>query len=626
VLRGSVPIRKKSYQFPYLVIIYLSFSTTWAYVSLMRYLSFHADVFDLGLASSFLYGLGHNAVWWLHSDPVAIPWNKLIAIPLAYIYYLFPYQPLLLVLQASWLSLGIFPAYGIARRYVTNGWVALAIASSYLLYYPLGGVYWFDFHFMSIFPTFFLLSYSEFLQGKTGASIFFGIMGIITDYLAPLIFIFLTGYIFLKKEGLATSRRYYGAVMITVSLAVLVLVSLIFGTSYDTQYLFMKGSSFSLLYNVTPLEKFHYLIAMLLPFLFLPLAGADFLLVGIPFFALVFVNSYQPYISTMFFQYPALISPILFVSTVKGLGRVISLMRNSRSKKKVRNSFATTLIVLNIILFSFFTPIGNLYTGNIYHSSYGKYISGNPYQYNAVRDTEFTSYDAYLWQIVNSIPVGSSVLIQNNMPQFTDRYSWQLPDFMQPGFGPDYIIVDPYSSYYSSYSAPYHKVNETMVNSANYFLSTGNYHISRELSGITVITKNTIISGSEFVPLKMVISAKRSNFVINQSAPYTGNIPFAVPGIYEISLISLQGGVLNSSLLHISITDKSTGKTIYTASPVNGTIFIHVNEFFSKLTIRVYMNNSLQPLALLIHINEVALPHNYPSYIHTNSSGERGMS
>lgn len=518
----------------FLFIFFSAYSALWSVFVLLRYYSFNADVIDLGLAASTLYNVTHTSLPYIMAHPGIIPWNKLIALPIALFFYVVPHESWLTVFQTVWIGLGIFPLYEIGRKYTGDWKVSMIISVSYLLYYPLGGVNWFDFHFMSIFPTAFLFSIMFHLRGKDGPAILFAAIGIFSDYLAPFIFVFLAFYfIWVRKEIIGK----YAAGIFLMSAIVVALVIIFYGLSYTVSFTHLAGSSFSSSYVAPISKKFLYIIYMLLPLLFLSVLGIDFLLVGLPFFILVTVNSYQPYVSTMFYQYPALIAPEIFIASLVGLKRLPVLLRKVKVKEirisKRVLTVAVAVLLINIVLFSFETPVGNEYTGSVDTNLANGIITGSYYSYYTSDHIVIGPWDSYLRSALNDIPAGSSVLIQNNMPQEVLGYNWSLPDAMPKGFIPDYIIIDPYSMFYNNYSSYPHSDNYTMMNAANYFLESGDYGILFWEDFIVVLSLH--YSGApHFIPAFMCVNP------INKSQDGHGNsiaiMPFTVPGTYEFKV------------------------------------------------------------------------------------------
>ena len=140
-------VKSKGNIWLYCIIIAFSvYSAVFSYVVIERYLSFNANIFDLGLASSYLYSIGHGGLISTTADPRPFPVQKMIVLVIAPFFNLFPDPLWLVVFQSIWMGLGIFPLYAISSHILRERKFAAFISISYLLYYPLSGVNWFDFH------------------------------------------------------------------------------------------------------------------------------------------------------------------------------------------------------------------------------------------------------------------------------------------------------------------------------------------------------------------------------------------------------------------------------------------------------------------------------------------------
>ena len=139
-----------------LFIIFIIYSITWSYITIMRYYSLNAYIYDLGLYQQELW-LVYNTHW----SFISFLWNLLfrgtmfIFFPISF----FNSYPLTLTFQTVLLAIAIFPIYGIGRHFLKSNLAALIISSSYLIYFPLAGVNWFDVHNQAFFIPLFLFAY-----------------------------------------------------------------------------------------------------------------------------------------------------------------------------------------------------------------------------------------------------------------------------------------------------------------------------------------------------------------------------------------------------------------------------------------------------------------------------------
>jgi uncharacterized membrane protein len=149
------------------IILFLSFIgyvSYWSYITILRYYALNAYVFDLGIfmqngwvvlhqvhtVSAFLAYLAYDGIVYVFS-------------PLT----LLDSYPALLILQSVVIALAMFPLYGIAKHFLKGDVPALLFAISYLIYFPLAGMNWYDAHNAAFFPTLFISAYYFYLKGRT---------------------------------------------------------------------------------------------------------------------------------------------------------------------------------------------------------------------------------------------------------------------------------------------------------------------------------------------------------------------------------------------------------------------------------------------------------------------------
>ncbi len=104
------------------------------YVSIFRHSSL-GDPLGMSLAASGNHLGGHF-------DPILVVLSPL--------YLIYPHAETLLLLQALWLSSGIFPLYRLARHYGCDAVGAVILAACYAMYPALHGINLFDFHSLAL--------------------------------------------------------------------------------------------------------------------------------------------------------------------------------------------------------------------------------------------------------------------------------------------------------------------------------------------------------------------------------------------------------------------------------------------------------------------------------------------
>ena len=492
-------------------IFFILFSILSSIISYMKYISFNDSVYDLGVSSYLI----KNAL----TSPVA--YNKLIYFLLFPVYHFFPSQIGLMVFQDFFICAGSIPLYFISRKVIENRKYSVIISLLWLLYFPLSGIQWFDFHFMALFPTLFLVGFAFLIYGRYKESLIFMFLAGITDLLAPFILIILVIILIIKK---AKVPKYY---LYSIILPVVAILALVF-TQYPSYILGLLNlhslyTNPAILYSSLN-RKILYFVLAGIPLGIISFVVPEALLI-IPYIGLVFAHNYTPYFQPILYQYPALIASGMFIAFIYGLKRI------SAGKLKVEiKHIMPVVIAITVITWLLFTPYGNLITNDNSGIPYANEISmGN---YDAHSSITYTLEDGELNSMIMKIPEGSSVAIQNNMPQLVQSYNYVLPCNGYNG-SPQYIITDPYSVWFYNVgiSPNTHTDTLTLVNEK---LSSGNYGILYEESGMILLEKNYTANIIKFIPYN---TTAKNNSIINFIPP--GN--YSVESNVNVTLISNNG-------------------------------------------------------------------------------------
>lgn len=508
-----------------LIIIISAFlvnSVLYSYLSVMKYFSFHATVFDLGVSSEALYNVFHGGLISTSINPRPILMNKLIYLIIAPFYYLYPHEYILLIFQSVWLSFGIIPLYFISNNFLskTN---SLLFSFSYLFYYPLYGAYFFDFHFMALFPTFFLISIYFLFKNRYKTSVLFIFLSAITDLLAPVIIgLFALAYLLMHYKKLDKIKKEYFTAIFSISLILFVIANLYYGINVTTRYTATAITPVLSIYKDPLQTKILFIFRITFPLLFLSFFGLEWFFLVIPFYLLFFISGNSFYGDTLLYQYPSLYASGIFLSALFGIKNIknIKYIKKLNFKRLNLKKVLTAILILNIVLAVFFTPAGSFIVNQDSNNNIREIISGNNIYYNENNCINYNINDKYLNELINLIPLHSSVLIQNNMPQLTQNYNWQLPAHAN---NPEYIITDIYSS---AFNVPQIS-NITMFNAFNHYYRSGNYGIYAEMDGMILLKENYNNVPVKFIPLKYSI-----NFNL-----YNTNITnFIAPGSYNVNI------------------------------------------------------------------------------------------
>lgn len=564
----------------------------YSYIAIMKYMAMNAGVYDLGVSSQLLYYVFHESVRYSLTH---ITFNKLIYLPLSVIYLIYPHPQTVLVIQAFVVSLGAYPVYLIANLKLKDRGSAFMIGMTYLLFYPLYGPLWFDFHFMALFPTPFLFSFYFYLKGEKKKTVAFALIASVTDLLAPVI-IGMFGLYALIHDRPFTKRidiKGAGFLIILSSALIFIAANLYIGPQYAVS--FANNSVFSSTFAFTHTSRTYeatYFLWIMLPVLFICILAPDLLFLIIPFAALVFANSYFPFVDTMFYQYTALVSAQIFLAFIFGIERFGKKMgKHGITVKRL----AAAVLIFNILLAMMFTPLGNSVTNNLDNQHLEYALTGNRGNYETIDEITYHQYDSGVLKMASFVPLYSSIVIQDNMPQLTSGYHWVLPDFIKELNNPQFAITDPYSpAFYNTYFTL--NTNHTMLNEINRIFIPDKYGIVAEDYGEILLENGYRGNVRQFIPLEYsagpcyyksgIIGATDSNTTIGFNAP------FIAPGEYLVEFSGINENVTNVNVSYSYDNFNGTVKMGTVPLPVstNGNASIILNPAFYMMNLQFFIS------------------------------------
>lgn len=517
------------------IIIY---SIIYSFLTIEKYLAFNATAADLGINAALLYGVFHGSISLEPGNQYFINTGKMIYLLLSPFYNVYPNEELLLVFQSFWIAFASFPIYLISRSRLKDEYLSVAFSLAWLLYFPMSGVNWFDFHFMALFPTFFLLGIALMEYGRKKAGLAFLILATITDFLIPMVMIIYGLELLYRdfREGRELRNNYVAPVLIILSLSIIFVTNLFFGVSYTLNYLINSAT------NIAAFKAGYghitvYFILIFLPLLFFSILAPDILVMLLPFFFLVSFSDFSLYVRTFYIQYPALTAPIVFLAAIHGFRRFRDFTFKGKKitdRRKIK-AVGTGIVLLNLVLAILFTPAGNAIAQPINGTQIDNFFTTGGQSYHTGSAISITSADANLSAIMSLIPKGSSVTGQNNMPQLLQGYSFFWPkqilsNHSDPVY-PMYAIADQNNAFFNQPIFPGEAQDITAMNAFNYLYGTGQYGIYAEGGGIALIKRNYTGPPVYFQPIPNVIYLK----YISVSAGLNSTV---TNGEYSISNIS----------------------------------------------------------------------------------------
>ena len=552
-----------------IALAFIIYTFVWSFISLMRYYSLQAGVFDLGYKMQLGWYSLYHPYFGLVTDM-----SHLI------VYFFFPLfllknYPLLLIFQSFFIGIAVFPVYLITKIKTNNVKLSLTVGFIYLLF-PLDiGLNWYDFHFIMFFPTLFLFGYLFFLENRYKLSMFFFILSGLTTY--PFLgFSLLFGITFLIEDSFfridgnykfsLDPKKIFLLSLTIISFALLVLQFQVMGINSD---MLSKNPS-------TPVTIFGGLTGKILSIIFILIIGGfsailkpKWLIFLVPYFFIVFYSSNYvfEYPRIMQFQYAPLVTPFIFMALADLLGRnpkgkykVKMKKRISFLNKNINRLHIVAVIFLIIVVITsawFFNPL-----------SPGNKDSPVNFQFYEKDIPNLTVYDG-LEKLISLVPPNDPYLmVQENMPLTYPRPFYQNVGILDVWGGGiaynasnnnfyvyntakgweqaniQYVLYDPLSRWAQingiSIAAVLPQNNSTYQNMYNMFfemLASGRYGILGEANGMVLLERGYNGSLKYFEPFDDLFNISNNNITNDIPGLWHGSkYTFISPGYYVVKL------------------------------------------------------------------------------------------
>ena len=540
-----------------MAISFLAYVIYWSTITILRYYALNAYVFDLGIFMQNGWVVLHQ-VHTLAEFLSYFAYNGIIylASPLT----LLNSYPAILIFQSVMIALAVFPLYRIAAHFLGERLPAALVAVSYLLYFPLAGVNWYDAHYQAIFPTLFIFAYYFYLKGRLAPSAALFMLSALVRFpylVFPLGFsgMVVVGEITAAlrgRRGIDWRRFRFAAAVIAFSALMIVLYYIfVMNSSVILQGPLLKSALGSV--NGAQLQsplvdvqtKVFTVLLFLAPLLFTTLLSRRWAPFLLPFLFLLFGTSFAGYRFPAVFelQYPAGVVPFIYLGAIEGMALLLNQGGNrllnlrdgaaglggrfaaakgtlGRLSSPVNQRRAVVLAAGVLVVVASFAvvlePYGPLngYTPDNFRVGYSTAVNA-------------PLYDELVKMASLIPPTNPYVLLQNNMPELLPRplayvpsstpfnqfplmpssvsssltYG-RLPNGTQIPATIDYVITDPYSDqyYYQYLPAPY---NASMYDLVRELYSSGSYGIVAEASGMVLLERGYTGGLMYYVPVDL---------------------------------------------------------------------------------------------------------------------------
>jgi uncharacterized membrane protein len=430
-------------------------------VTILSYYAFEATGWDLGIFMQVMWNTVHGRPFYYTYELSVVPSGDFLALHFSPIlllvvpfYALFPRAETLLILQSSALGFGAVPLYLLAKKVLNQRLIALTLATVYLLYPPLQGINWFDFHPEAFLVPLLLLVYYAIESNNIRLLYASVALSLSVDEYAPVI---VASVLIIKLLKMIKIKkiRFHLTILTILSMVYFIIalnVSKVLGLSGAGETSAFRDQMFSnwgtslpeialnitthplqaLIYMATPPFKILYIPTILAPVAFLPIFDFFEFLPILAWVIPALLSQSQPFsvYLSIYSQYSSFIVAQVFASAVYGIKY---LFNNPISPR-----LASSLLILGLVFSMFLSPLG---LAGVVAENQGNNFLAFP---------EITEHDVLLEKVIHLIPPNVSVLTQNNiLPHVSNRefvYGNDLPKNEVLGYVSDDELVDLYSN------------------------------------------------------------------------------------------------------------------------------------------------------------------------------------
>jgi uncharacterized membrane protein len=507
-----------------IILFTILFVICWFYLALIKFLSFHDFYGDLGQNTSYLIAIYNTKNIKTLFEEVRP--QSYFSLFIAGIIGIFPSAFTLVTLQIISTGLTLIFLYIYAYKSSQNKWHSFFITLSYSLSFSLNANLWQSYgHIMEFFPLFFFAGFA--FKDRKYIFNFLIIIASLTNIVMLLSMILLL--LIQERKNVQESTksklsliRKIGMDRIIAIFVLLVPISLFFLQENFTEFVSFNNGSFShtnssiisqivnLYINnfmLTITSKILTLLLILIPFVLVFTKRNKKFIIFLPVCIFIIFSNYAVGYFNFQFYLSSTLVPLLFFLFIESYGKFsasrveIFGYKSSTVKSKIhnysvmklkqalnscsRNKVVFYLLISTVIISLFYAPWGPLNSSHIPGQNLNSY-----YHFN--NDIKLTQAEQGADKFLSFIPRNATVLIQDNMPIFSNRDRNYIfgPNLIptnksvfQPGptpktLIPQFIVIDS-SSYW--FTAPFES-GYNMAYWVGYY--TTHYHYGvRAISG-----------------------------------------------------------------------------------------------------------------------------------------------
>jgi len=435
------------------IIVYLLitiYTVVFSYNTILKYNAFRAYAWDLGIFNQALWTTLYDGKMFYYTVELFVNpggnffgshFSPILFLMLP-VYYLHPAPETLLVFQSFILALGALPLYYFTKETLNHRTAAVVFALAYLIYPPLHGVNWFDFHVQAFLPVLFFSTMYFLKKEKWSLYFVFILLSLSVAENVPFTIVFIGLYCLwlyrkqvvqmVKEKNVSDKRVLIPILTIAIAVFWFILALWIKRTYFpidpDYSRFYKSVDNWSVLgiqddpvklpiyiisYPWKVLEavvydaylKLVYIILLFGPLQFLSFKSAK-TIIAFVWLVPALLSNYPPYY-LIGCHFPAYIIAFIFLAAVEAVSDRNGKHNTSGPKRYVKN-----IIILGLLFLIFISPLSPLLTT----------FRDNPVVFSDYQPPSITSHELMLHTIANLVPKNASVLTQNNIfPHFSSR-------------------------------------------------------------------------------------------------------------------------------------------------------------------------------------------------------------
>jgi uncharacterized membrane protein len=389
-----------------------SYAVGFSALSILRHRSFATGRFDLGNMVQAVWSTAHGRpleVTTLRGDQLSrlgVHVDPILAL-FAPLWWLWPSPDMLLVTQTVAIALGALPAYRLAERRLGSERAALGFAFAYLLYPPVQWLTIDEFHPIALATPLLLWGIDLLDRDRPLAFAGVALLAIATKEEVGLVVAMLGGWYWLRRRdrrglGIAVA----GAAASVVAIAVIVPHFRHGHSAFFSRYSEVGGSPGEIVRSALTrpwhlvavafdARGFAYLLDLLWPLAFLPLAAPLLAAAALPELAINLLSATKTQTS-IHFHYTGAVLPALFAASIVGAGRL------SRRRGIPAERLALAAVALALV--------ANYRLGPL---PVWRFIPGG--QQLQSRAAHVSAHDRVATRAVALVPAGDPVSVSNSM-------------------------------------------------------------------------------------------------------------------------------------------------------------------------------------------------------------------